>query len=74
MRYAQQVQVTGTREGPQGAADPGQVLADAMARLLEPATPPRPAAVAAAAEESLAVLRETRQAVPDLIGRTQAAR
>ncbi|MFG1694173.1 hypothetical protein [Nonomuraea sp. NPDC049309] len=47
--------------------------ADVMARLLERATPPCPAAVTAAAEESLAVSREAREEVLDPIDRTQIA-
>ncbi|MFD9948102.1 TetR/AcrR family transcriptional regulator [Nonomuraea sp. NPDC059023] len=54
---------------PAGVDDPVEVLADTMATLLEPATPPSRAAIAAAAEETIAVFNDVRDAVLDLIHR-----
>ncbi|MET7338200.1 helix-turn-helix domain-containing protein [Nonomuraea sp. NPDC005650] len=54
-----------------GVDDPDQVLADTVALLLDPPVPPGEAAIAAAAEETLAVLRQIQQAMLDLIGRSQ---
>ncbi|MGI5232909.1 TetR/AcrR family transcriptional regulator [Actinoallomurus sp. CA-142502] len=51
--------------------DPYEVLADTVAQLLEPSVAPGEAAIAAAAAETVAVFRETRDAVLDLIGRGQ---
>lgn len=51
--------------------DPDAVLADTVALLLEPLIPPGEAVIAAAAEEILAVFRELRDAVLDLIARSQ---
>ncbi|TYB55331.1 TetR/AcrR family transcriptional regulator [Nonomuraea sp. PA05] len=56
---------------PQGVEDPETVLADTVNLLIEPATPPGDAAVAAAAGEIAAVFREARDAVLDLIRRSQ---
>lgn len=58
---------------PPGVDDPDAVLADAVAQLFEPADPPGEAAVRAAAEETLAIFREIRDAVLDLIDRSQTA-
>ncbi len=54
-----------------GVDDPDQVLADTVARLLEPPVAPSEQAIAAAAEETLAVLRQVREAVLELIERSQ---
>lgn len=54
-----------------GVDDPGQVLADAVAQLLEPPVSPGEPAIAAAAEETVVVLREVREAVLELIERSQ---
>ncbi|MGV9308722.1 TetR/AcrR family transcriptional regulator [Nonomuraea sp. NPDC003727] len=54
-----------------GVDDPDKVLADTVARLLEPDTAPGEQAIAAAAAETVAVLREMRDAVLDLIDRSQ---
>ncbi|TLF81863.1 TetR/AcrR family transcriptional regulator [Nonomuraea sp. KC401] len=51
---------------------PDEVLADTMALLVEPPVAPSDAAVAAAAEDALAIFRETRDAVLELIERSQA--
>ncbi|WP_112135575.1 TetR/AcrR family transcriptional regulator [Glycomyces dulcitolivorans] len=56
---------------PRPAGEPEAILADAVARLLEPATAPDDAALAAAATEVAAAVNRTRDAVLDLIGRTQ---
>ncbi|GAA4950449.1 AcrR family transcriptional regulator [Nonomuraea thailandensis] len=58
---------------PAGVDDPDAVLADTVALLLEPAQAPGEAAVEAAAEETLAIFREIRDAVLDLIDRSQTA-
>ncbi|GAA5038959.1 helix-turn-helix domain-containing protein [Thermocatellispora tengchongensis] len=55
---------------PPGVDDPDAVLADTVALLLEPADAPGEAAVTAAAEETLAIFREIRDAVLDLIDRS----
>ena len=57
-----------------GADDPDQVLADTVARLLEPPVAPGEPAIAAAAEETLVVLIQTREAILDLIERGQTRR
>ncbi|MEU4235065.1 helix-turn-helix domain-containing protein [Nonomuraea sp. NPDC026600] len=54
-----------------GANDPDQVLADTVAQLLEPPVAPGEQAIAAAAEETLAVLRQHQEAILDLIERSQ---
>ncbi|MEV0611883.1 helix-turn-helix domain-containing protein [Nonomuraea sp. NPDC050404] len=54
------------------ADDPYTVLADTVALLLEPSGPPAEAALAAAADQTLAVLRETRDAILDYIDRSQS--
>ncbi|MEU0477925.1 helix-turn-helix domain-containing protein [Streptosporangium sp. NPDC006013] len=59
---------------PPGVADPAEILADTTALLLEPSSPPGEAAVAAAADEILAVFRDLRGAVLDLIDRSQLHR
>lgn len=51
--------------------DPYELLADTVAQLLEPPVAPGEEAIAAAAAETVAVFRETRTAVLDLIGRSQ---
>nr|WP_055509689.1 TetR/AcrR family transcriptional regulator [Nonomuraea pusilla] len=56
---------------PTGVGDPGEVLADTVALLLEPAVPPAEQAVTAAADGTVAVFRQTRDAVLDLIDRSQ---
>ncbi|MFI6793155.1 TetR/AcrR family transcriptional regulator [Nonomuraea sp. NPDC050383] len=56
---------------PRGVDDPDRVLADTMAQLLEPAVAPGPTAIATAAEETVAVLRQIRQVALELIERTQ---
>jgi AcrR family transcriptional regulator len=56
---------------PRPAGEPEAILADAVARLLEPAAAPDDAALAAAATEVAAAVNRTRDAVLDLIGRTQ---
>ncbi|WP_160150752.1 TetR/AcrR family transcriptional regulator [Nonomuraea solani] len=58
-------------EAPSGVDDPDTVLADTVALLVEPLDEPAEAAVAAAAEETLAVFREVRDAVLDFIDRGQ---
>lgn len=54
-----------------GVDDPDQVLADAVAQLLEPPVSPGEPAIAAAAEETVAVLRQVQEAVLELIERSQ---
>ncbi|MEV0399001.1 helix-turn-helix domain-containing protein [Actinoallomurus sp. NPDC050550] len=54
-----------------GVDDPDEVLADTVAVLLEPPVAPGDPAIAAAAEETVAVMRRTREAVLDLIERSQ---
>ncbi|WP_327588144.1 TetR/AcrR family transcriptional regulator [Nonomuraea sp. NBC_00507] len=56
-----------------GVDDPDQVLADTVAQLLEPPVAPSEPAIAAAAEETLVVLREIQEAMLDLIDRSQVA-
>lgn len=56
---------------PRSEGDTDEILADSVARLLEPDTPPSTSAVTSAAEEVAAVMRRTAQAVLDLIERTQ---
>ncbi|NUW46949.1 TetR/AcrR family transcriptional regulator [Nonomuraea rhodomycinica] len=56
---------------PLGVDDPGAVLADTVARLLEPAVAPGEEAVAAAAGATVAVFGESRDAVLGLIERSQ---
>ncbi|MGP3961257.1 TetR/AcrR family transcriptional regulator [Nonomuraea sp. 3N208] len=51
--------------------DPAEVLADTVALLLEPPVTPGEPAIAAAAEETVAVLRQTREAVLGLIERSE---
>ncbi|MEV3982085.1 helix-turn-helix domain-containing protein [Nonomuraea sp. NPDC049758] len=58
---------------PPSAGDPADVLADAVALLLEPAVVPAGEAVTAAADDTAAAFRETRNAVLDIIDRTQTA-
>ncbi|MEU4409294.1 helix-turn-helix domain-containing protein [Streptosporangium sp. NPDC023963] len=58
---------------PSGVDDPDEVLADTVAVLLEPTTVPGRAAVAAAAEQTLAVFRELRDAVLGLIQGSQSS-
>ncbi|MFI6478326.1 TetR/AcrR family transcriptional regulator [Nonomuraea sp. NPDC050663] len=59
---------------PSSAADPGEILADAVALLLEPALPPGEQSVFAAAEETVTVFRRTREGVLDIIERGQTPR
>jgi AcrR family transcriptional regulator len=54
-----------------GVDDPAEVLADTVSLLLEPPTAPGEPAIAAAADATIAVFRETRDAVLDLIDRSQ---
>ncbi|MFD8558651.1 TetR/AcrR family transcriptional regulator [Streptosporangium canum] len=56
---------------PLGVDDPEQVLADTVAQLLEPPVSPAEPAVAAAAEETLVVLRQIQEALLGLIERSQ---
>ncbi|MDP9869196.1 MULTISPECIES: TetR/AcrR family transcriptional regulator [Streptosporangium] len=56
---------------PPSAGDPGDVLADTVALLLEPAAAPAEQAVTAAADDTIAAFRQTRDAVLDIIGRSQ---
>ncbi|MEU6430772.1 helix-turn-helix domain-containing protein [Microbispora sp. NPDC046973] len=56
---------------PPSAGDPGDVLADTVALLLEPAAAPAEQAVTAAADETVAVFRQIRDAVLDIIDRSQ---
>ncbi|MBN6057696.1 helix-turn-helix transcriptional regulator, partial [Nonomuraea sp. RK-328] len=56
---------------PLGVDDPAGVLADTVAQLLEPPAAPGDQAVAAAADGTLAVFCESRDAVLDLIERSQ---
>ncbi|GAB3982425.1 TetR/AcrR family transcriptional regulator [Actinoallomurus acanthiterrae] len=58
---------------PSGVDHPDEVLADAVAVLVEPPIAPSDPAIAAAAEETVAVMRQTREAVLDLIERSQVA-
>ncbi|MEV0386270.1 helix-turn-helix domain-containing protein [Nonomuraea sp. NPDC050643] len=58
---------------PPGVADPYAVLADTVALLIEHPDPPAAPAVAAAAGEIVAVFRGIRDAVLDLIDRSQTA-
>ncbi|GAA4087081.1 TetR/AcrR family transcriptional regulator [Nonomuraea soli] len=59
---------------PSSSADPGDILADTVGLLLEPASPPGGQAVAWAAEETVAVFRRTREAVLAIIERGQTPR
>jgi len=54
-----------------GTDDPDQVLADTVAQLLDPPVAPGEPAIAAAAEETLVVLLQIREAILDLIERSQ---
>ncbi|MEV0623762.1 helix-turn-helix domain-containing protein [Nonomuraea sp. NPDC050404] len=56
---------------PPSPGDPGGLLADAVALLLEPAAEPAGQAVTAAADETVAVFRRTRDAVLNIIDRSQ---
>ncbi|WP_433182715.1 TetR/AcrR family transcriptional regulator [Actinoallomurus sp. CA-150999] len=56
---------------PLGVDHPDEVLADTVAQLLEPPVAPGEQAIAAAAEETVALFRETRDAVLELIERSQ---
>ncbi|MFI7633961.1 TetR/AcrR family transcriptional regulator [Nonomuraea sp. NPDC049400] len=56
---------------PPSAGDPGDVLADTVALLLEPAVASAGQAVTAAADDTVAVFRQTRDAVLDIIDRSQ---
>ncbi|MER5426055.1 TetR/AcrR family transcriptional regulator [Streptosporangium roseum] len=56
---------------PLGVDDPEQVLADTVAQLLEPPVAPGEPAIAAAAEETLVVLRQIQEALLGLIERSQ---
>ncbi|WP_214410339.1 TetR/AcrR family transcriptional regulator [Sphaerisporangium fuscum] len=56
---------------PHSAGDPGDVLADTVALLLEPAVAPAEQAVTAAAGDTVAVFRRTRDAVLAIIDRSQ---
>ncbi|MEV0200419.1 hypothetical protein [Nonomuraea sp. NPDC050691] len=65
--------MTDPATGPLGVDDPGEALADVVAQLLEPPVAPGERAVAAAAGDTVAVFRETRDAVPDPIERSQVS-
>ncbi|MFG1965711.1 TetR/AcrR family transcriptional regulator [Nonomuraea sp. NPDC049028] len=56
---------------PPSAGDPGEVLADTVALLLEPAVAPADQAVTAAADDTTAAFRQIRNAVLDIIDRSQ---
>ncbi|MEV4112543.1 TetR/AcrR family transcriptional regulator [Nonomuraea sp. NPDC049695] len=56
---------------PPGVDDPAAVLADTVATLVDPPDPPGERATAAAAEEIVALFRGIRDAVLDLIDRSQ---
>nr|WP_277350045.1 TetR/AcrR family transcriptional regulator [Nonomuraea sp. FMUSA5-5] len=56
---------------PPSTADPATVLADTVAQLLEPADAPAEQSIAAAAADTTAVFHATRNAVLDLIARSQ---
>ncbi|GAA4625350.1 helix-turn-helix domain-containing protein [Actinoallomurus vinaceus] len=56
-----------------GVDAPDEVLAETVAVLVEPPIAPGDPAIAAAAEETVAVMRQTREALLDLIGRSQVA-
>ncbi|MGR6919009.1 TetR/AcrR family transcriptional regulator [[Actinomadura] parvosata] len=56
---------------PPSAAEPATVLADTVAQLLEPADEPAEQSIAAAATDTAAVFHTTRDAVLDLITRSQ---
>ncbi|MGP4096613.1 TetR/AcrR family transcriptional regulator [Nonomuraea sp. KM90] len=64
--------VSDPASAPPGVDDPDALLADTVNLLVDPPVPPGEAAVAAAAEEVVAVFRELRDAVLDLIDRGQA--
>ncbi|MDR8407258.1 TetR/AcrR family transcriptional regulator [Nonomuraea sp. 3-1Str] len=63
--------MTDPATAPLGVDDPYEVLADTVAQLLEPSTAPGEPAITAAADQTVAVFRETRDAVLDLIDRGQ---
>ncbi|MCC5576105.1 TetR/AcrR family transcriptional regulator [Microtetraspora sp. AC03309] len=63
--------MTDPDSAPPSASDPAGILADAVALLLEPATAPAEQAVTVAAGDTVAVFRQTRQAVLDIIDRSQ---
>ncbi|MEV1248542.1 TetR/AcrR family transcriptional regulator [Nonomuraea sp. NPDC050022] len=54
-----------------GVDDPYEILADTVAQLLEPPVAPGEPAITAAAADTVAVFRETRDAVLELIERSQ---
>ncbi|WP_433513188.1 TetR/AcrR family transcriptional regulator [Nonomuraea sp. CA-143628] len=56
---------------PLGVDDPYEVLADTVAQLLEPPVAPGGPAITAAAADTIGVLRDTRDAVLELIERSQ---
>ncbi|WP_158578620.1 TetR/AcrR family transcriptional regulator [Spongiactinospora rosea] len=56
---------------PPGPADPDAVLADTLAQLLDPPAAPEGPAIAAAGAETIEVMREIREAVLELIDRSQ---
>ncbi|MFC3997705.1 TetR/AcrR family transcriptional regulator [Nocardiopsis sediminis] len=56
---------------PLGVDDPDALLSDTVARLIEPPAVPDASAIGAAAAETAAVFRGTRDAVLDLIARSQ---
>jgi AcrR family transcriptional regulator len=56
---------------PPGVDDPAEVLADTVAQLLEPPVEPAEPAIAAAADEAVALLRVSRDTVLELIARNQ---
>ncbi|WP_171075054.1 TetR/AcrR family transcriptional regulator [Nonomuraea basaltis] len=56
---------------PSSTGDPGDVLADTMALILEPAVAPPEQAVTAAAADAAAVFGQFRDAVLDIIDRSQ---
>ncbi|GCB43296.1 TetR/AcrR family transcriptional regulator [Streptomyces sp. NL15-2K] len=58
---------------PPGVDDPAEVLADTVAQQLEPSVEPAEPAIATAADEVIAVLRESRDAVLELIESSQLA-
>ncbi|MFF3665810.1 TetR/AcrR family transcriptional regulator [Microtetraspora malaysiensis] len=58
---------------PPSAGDPGDVLADTVALLLDPPDAPGDQAVTAAAGQTIAVFREARDAVLNIIERSQTA-
>ncbi|MEU6798823.1 helix-turn-helix domain-containing protein [Nonomuraea wenchangensis] len=76
--YAMHAMLTGfgiamssPNSAPPSTGDPADVLADTVALVLEPTVAPAEQAIAAAAADAAAVFRQTRDAILDIIARSQ---